>query len=180
MFIFGTMFNLAVFNTLKQTFQNSQVGQKFSENFKLTTFSVLDICNKLTSSCFAIIACSVGVTVLRQCQGDIMHDRYFIIDNFIIYAAAYFFYDLVSMYTVHNASDKDNITVSTGEICKFLTERPLMVFHHILVPTICWILLVYRNDLGDCLIAAFLLLEASTPFVSLRAILVHLNLKVSP
>uniref|UniRef100_A0A0K2T711 Protein FAM57Alike [Xiphosphorus maculatus] n=3 Tax=Lepeophtheirus salmonis TaxID=72036 RepID=A0A0K2T711_LEPSM len=37
----------------------------------------------------------------------------------------------------------------------------------------------YRQSLGDCLIALGFCMEASTPFVSLRAILYHLGLKSS-
>ena len=89
---------------------------------------------------------------------------------------SYFFYDIFSMFVVFSSSSNSN--VSGGDIVRFLRERPLMIFHHILVPSIVICLLLFRNGVGDCLIGTVLLLEASTPFVSFRAILVHLNLKV--
>ena len=71
--------------------------------------------------------------------------------------------------------------MSLGEVVQFLIDRPLIVFHHILVPVIGFPALMYfRNGYGDCLLGTSFMIEASTPFVSLRVILVHLNMKVTP
>ena len=105
-----------------------------------------------------------------------MKDRFYILDNYLTFGVPYFLYDLVSMYAVHSTQDKDAVTVSPAEILQFLRDRPLIVFHHLLVPILA-LLLAFRKG-GDCLIGSFLMIEASTPFVSARVILVHLNMKV--
>ena len=105
-----------------------------------------------------------------------MKDRFYILDNYLTFGVPYFLYDLVSMYAVHSTQDKDAVTVSPAEILQFLGDRPLIVFHHLLVPLLA-LLLAFRKG-GDCLIGSFLMIEASTPFVSARVILVHLNMKV--
>ena len=105
-----------------------------------------------------------------------MKDRFYILDNYLTFGVPYFLYDLVSMYAVHSTQDKDAVTVSPAEILRFLGDRPLIVFHHLLVPVLAF-LLAFRKG-GDCLIGSFLMIEASTPFVSARVILVHLNMKV--
>ena len=74
---------------------------------------------------------------------------------------------------------KETVTVSLGEVVQFLIDRPLIVFHHILVPVIGFPALMYfRDGYGDCLLGTSFMIEASTPFVSARVILVHLNMKV--
>ena len=136
-----------------------------------------DISNKIVSSIFAISSCTIGVLINRQCSGDIMHDRFMVLDNYMLFGASYFLYDSLSMYVVHNTLNKENLSISIPEVKKFIKENSLIVFHHTVVPLIM-LLMSLRNGLGDCLIGTCLLIEASTPFVSIRVILVHLNLKV--
>ena len=108
-----------------------------------------------------------------------MRDRFYILDNYLIFGVSYFFYDVISMYLVYNTLTKETVTVSWSEILQFLSDRPLIVFHHILVPLIGFPALMYfRNGYGDCLLGTSFMIEASTPFVSLRVILVHLKMKV--
>ena len=41
------------------------------------------------------------------------------------------------MYLVYNTLDKDQFTISPTEIKQFLSDRPLIVFHHILCASLC-------------------------------------------
>lgn len=100
------------------------------------------------------------------------------IDSFLNLAVAYFIYDMLSMFLVHNTINRDQVSVSRSTLTQFLRDRPLMVCHHIIVPVLVF-LVSYRNGLGDCLIGAVLLMEASTPFVSARVILVYFGMKDS-
>ncbi len=62
----------------------------------------------------------------------------------------------------------------------YMKNHPLIVFHHCLIGG--WGLFVIthlRGGLGDCVFSYFYMMEFSTPFVSLRAILSILNLKSS-
>ena len=99
------------------------------------------------------------------------------IDSFLNISVAYFLYDMMSMFLVHNTMTRDQVFISRSSLTQFLRDRPLMVCHHIIVPVLIF-LVSYRNGLGDCLIGAVLLMEASTPFVSARVILVYLDMKV--
>ena len=120
----------------------------------------------------------MGLFVIRQCQGNFMRIQIDTIDNFLNLSVSYFLYDMMSMFLVHNTMTTDQVSVSRSALTQFLRDRPLMVCHHIIVPVLVF-LVSYRNGLGDCLIGAVLLMEASTPFVSARVILVYLDMKVT-
>ena len=108
-----------------------------------------------------------------------MNDRFYILDNYLIFGVSYFFYDCVSMYLVYSTISQDRVTLSMREVTQFLSDRPLIVFHHVLVPIVGFPAMMYfRDGYGDCLLGTSFLIEASTPFVSARVILVHLNMKV--
>ena len=179
-FLVGLIFFPSVCYICQMFFRRSKLGQEYCDYYKISSNGIHDICNKITSSTFALCACSIGWLVNKQCTGDIMNDRFFILDNYLIFGVSYFFYDVVSMYLVYNTLDKENVTVSLGEILQFLSDRPLIVVHHIFVPIIGFPALMYfRGGYGDCLLGTSFMIEASTPFVSLRVILVHLNMKVT-
>ena len=139
--------------------------------------TLLNCSNKITSSLFSICSCLFGWFVIRQCQGNFMRIQIDTIDSFLNISVAYFLYDMMSMFLVHNTMTRDQVFISRSSLTQFLRDRPLMVCHHIIVPVLIF-LVSYRNGLGDCLIGAVLLMEASTPFVSARVILVYLDMKV--
>ena len=180
-FLVGFLFFPSIFSLCEMVLHHSKTGREFCEHYKINNNGIHDISNKVTSSTFALFACTIGWFVNQQCTGDIMRDRFYITDNFMVLAISYFLYDIASMYIVHNTSENQKITVSVKEIQKFLIEKPLIIFHHILVPLIMIpAVLTFRNGIirGDCLIGTCLMMEASTPFVSLRVILIHFNKKV--
>jgi len=181
-FLTGILIFSSIFSLCQTVLRSSKIGAQICQHFKINSNGIHDISNKVTSSTFALFSCTVGWIVNQQCTGDIMRDRFYITDNFMILAMAYFLYDLASMYIVHNTLSKPNVTVSVKEIQKFLNEKPLIIFHHILVPMIMIpAVLHFRNGIirGDCLIGTCLMMEASTPFVSLRVILIHFKMKES-
>jgi len=178
-FVAGFIFFSIIFYSFQTFFRSSSLGKVYCDHFNISYNGIFDISNKLTSSVFAVCACLIGWFVNRQCSGDIMRDRHPILDNYMVFTMAYFLYDIFAMFVVFSTDSSRTVSVSKSEVMKFVKERPLMIFHHILVPTIIICLLLFRNGIGDCLIGTVLLLEASTPFVSFRAILVQLNLKES-
>ena len=180
-FLAGIFIFSGIFSLCQILLRCSKIGARICEDYKINNNGIHDISNKVTSSTFALIACTLGWFVNQQCTGDIMRDRFYITDNFMVLAISYFLYDLASMYIVHNTTVNEKIKVSVREIQKFLIEKPLIIFHHILVPLIMIpAVLTFRNGIirGDCLIGTCLMMEASTPFVSLRVILIHFNKKV--
>jgi len=179
-FLAGVIFFPSIFLVCEILLHHSKTGRELCEHYQINNNGIHDISNKVTSSTFAVFACTIGWFVNQQCTGDIMRDRFYVLDNYLIFGVSYFFYDVVSMYLVYNTLTKDHVTVSYLEVTQFLSDRPLIVFHHILVPLIGFPALMYfRNGYGDCLLGTSFMIEASTPFVSLRVILVHLNMKES-
>merc|ERR550532_2093068 len=84
------------------------------------------------------------------------------------------------MFMVFSTEHKEEVTVSTKEALRFLMAKPMIILHHTFVPLVGFpLLMLYRGGSGDCLLSTSFLIEASTPFVSLRVILVHLKMKDS-
>ena len=178
-FVAGLFIFSGIFSLCQIFLRVNKIGSRICQNYNINSNGIHDISNKVTSSSFALFACTVGWFVNQQCTGDIMRDRFYILDNYLIFGVSYFFYDVISMYLVYNTLAKETVTVSSSEVIQFLSDRPLIVFHHILVPLIGFPALMYfRNGYGDCLLGTSFMIEASTPFVSLRVILVHLKMKV--
>jgi len=180
-FILGIIFFPLIFCAVSNFLKNSLPGKKFCKRFDIKTNGILDIGNKLTSSTFAFLACMTGITVARQCNvGNELTDRYYVLDNYLIFGFSYFFYDIVSMYMVFSTEHKEEVTLSRKEVMRFLMAKPMIILHHTFVPLVGFPLLMhYRGGSGDCLLGTSFLIEASTPFVSLRVILVHLKMKDS-
>lgn len=74
-------------------------------------------------------------------------------------------------------------TVSDAKLPSFVEYikiTKLMVFHHMFIGSYGLIVISsWRGGLGDCIFSFFFMMEASTPFVSFRAILGILNMKKS-
>jgi len=179
-FILGIIFFPLIFCAVSNFLKNSVPGKKFCKKFDIKANGILDIGNKLTSSTFAFLACLTGLIVAKQCNGNELTDRYYILDNYLIFGFSYFFYDIVSMYMVYSTEHKEEVTLSTKEAMRFLMAKPMIILHHTFVPLVGFpLLMLYRGGSGDCLLGTSFLIEASTPFVSLRVILVHLKMKDS-
>eukprot|EP00092_Neocalanus_flemingeri_P018555 GFUD01020092.1.p1 GENE.GFUD01020092.1~~GFUD01020092.1.p1 ORF type:complete len:312 (-),score=45.39 GFUD01020092.1:162-1097(-) len=179
-FLLGTIFFPLVCYICQRFFRTTSVGLHLCEEYNIKSNGIHDISNKITSSTFALLACSTGVFVNQQCNSDILNERFYILDNYLIFGVSYFLYDVASMYMVYSTLEKEEVTVSAKEIFKFLSERPLIIFHHIFVPLVGFPAMMYfRGGYGDCLLGTSFLIESSTPFVSLRVILVHLQQKES-
>jgi len=180
-FILGIIFFPLIFCAVTNFLKNSVPGKKFCKRFEIKTNGILDIGNKLTSSTFAFLACLTGITVAKQCNaGNELTERFYVLDNYLIFGFSYFFYDIVSMFMVFSTEHKEEVTVSTKEAMRFLVAKPMIILHHVFVPLVGFpLLMLYRGGSGDCLLGTSFLIEASTPFVSMRVILVHLNMKDS-
>jgi len=137
---------------------------------------------KLISALFACVSCATGIIVLRDC-GCISFSVYNAIPrHYMSFGLSYFFYDIYAMYVVFKENESDQTENSFKIFRRFIKARVLLVAHHLFLPF--FIYPVFMGGLqsfggGDCLVSAGFLLEASTPFVSLRKILAILNLKKS-
>ena len=167
-FILGIIFFPLIFCAVTNFLKNSVPGKKFCKKFDIKTNGILDIGNKLTSSTFAFLACMTGITVAKQCNGNDLTDRYYVLDNYLIFGFSYFFYDIVSMYMVFSTEHKEEVldccvlpfiifnfqvTISAKEAMRFLMAKPMILLHHFFVPLVGFPLLMhYRGGSGDCLL----------------------------
>jgi len=177
----GLVFFPSVFFLVQKFLRATWLGARICDRYALRLHGVYDISNKLTSTTFALLACYCGLGVYRSCGQDVINERFPILDNYLIFGVFYFLYDCVTMYMVFSTEHKEEVTYSQAEIFRFCRERPLILAHHILVPLVGFpALMIAREGQGDCLLGTAFLVEASTPFVSLRVILCHLGLKEHP
>lgn len=174
----GILFFPSVFYSLALFLSSSSLGKSFCQRYHIGITGVYDIANKVTSTTFAILSCSCGLYVLGRCGEDVLNERHYILENYLIFGVSYFFYDLGSMYLVYATEAGNKAEWSVKAVFKFCLDRPVMIVHHLLVPLIGFPVMMHlRGGQGDCLLGCSFLIEASTPFVSLRVILCHLNMK---
>jgi TLC domain len=100
-FVAGMAFFPLVFYTLLCLLGGTGPGRRFCARYRLRAHGIYDICNKLTSSTFAVLACYSGGWVLARCDRSRLDERWHILDNYLIFGLSYFLYDCVSMYMVY-------------------------------------------------------------------------------
>ncbi|KAL1501441.1 hypothetical protein ABEB36_006759 [Hypothenemus hampei] len=157
--------------------------------YKLSYSDVFDISNKCVSSVQALFCCLTGLTSLQySCPRDILRTSHYISEAYAWFGAAYFLYDIWSMYKVWSISMSQEemrgffnwIFLKTMRLMAYLTHNFMIVFHHIFIGGFGFLVITHlRGGLGDCFFGFIYLMEASTPFVSIRAILSKIGLKNS-
>uniref|UniRef100_A0A1L8DK35 TLC domain-containing protein n=3 Tax=Nyssomyia neivai TaxID=330878 RepID=A0A1L8DK35_9DIPT len=202
-------------------------GLQWRKKYHLMVSDVMDITNKLVSAVQASLSCLAGFIVCKSsCNRSFLHASHFASEAYAWFGAAYFFYDLWSMYKVHIHKVLDKLRIvkeQTGNgikngnghqvfekngnygvyediECKqkeihddygneislvtrpsfwhYISRQPLMVGHHIFIGSFGLCVIAYlRGGLGDCIFSFIFLMEASTPFVSLRSILSTMGMK---
>jgi hypothetical protein len=61
---------------------------------------------------------------------------------------------------------------------RYLSKEPLMICHHLICSVYAiFAIPLFRQNFGDCIVSLLYLMEISTPFVNLRAILSMMNYK---
>ncbi|XP_013141926.1 PREDICTED: protein FAM57A [Papilio polytes] len=94
---FMSLFELFTFAALFTT-----SGSRLRHKYRLNCGDVLDINNKLVSAVQAGLSCVTGAVVcLWSCTRDFMRSSHFMSEAYAWFGAAYFFYDIWSMYLVH-------------------------------------------------------------------------------
>jgi len=177
-FIFGGIVCLSLFHYFNKLFSTLKIRQGQPLSF---CDSVALSC-KLVSALFAINACLAGVIILRDCGCISIKLKHNAVKHYMCFGISYFIYDIYAMFVVfkHGSPLKDESLFKL--LVSFIKSRLLLVAHHLFLPF--FIFPIFMGGLksfggGDCLVAAGFLLEASTPFVSLRKILAILDLKKS-
>lgn len=137
---------------------------------------------KMVSAVFAVISCIMGVVILRDCGCISFKVKHNIVKHYMCFGLPYFFYDIYAMYIVFKVASSNPQHGTFKTMLTFIQSRFLLVAHHLILPF--FIFPVFMGGLqsfngGDCLVAAGFLLEASTPFVSMRKIFAILGMKKS-
>lgn len=153
----------------------------FLESNKISKHIGLDIACKSVSAIFATGA-TVGGLLLMTGQ-DMTTQRTPYLEHILLACIGYFLYDTIAMYKVYAGQDPEGDCNSTTcqRVYKFSVNNPLLLAHHLILALVLTPMMFHTLDHepGDLMIACALIFEASTPFVSLRAILSHLNMKKS-
>ncbi|XP_026501410.1 ceramide synthase [Vanessa tameamea] len=202
-----TALGLVYFVTLFELFNVAALftgaGARFRHKYRLSCGEVLDISNKLVSAVQAAFSCATGAIVCAwSCTRDFMRSSHFMSEAYAWFGAAYFFYDIWSMYMVYvhmttnidyfktklRRPSKSEASLSSGDAVvtkrpSFFTycrHEPVILMHHLFIGGFGFLFIIYlRGGLGDCAFGFVYLMELSTPLVSLRGVLSRLGLKRS-
>lgn len=98
----GFVYFITLFELLNVCCLFTNVGSRFRHKYSLSCGDVLDITNKLVSAVQAVLSCVTGVVVCAwSCSRDFMMSSHYMSEAYAWFGAAYFFYDIWSMYMVH-------------------------------------------------------------------------------
>ena len=154
---------------------------------RLSTPYIVTLSMRLVGSLQSLAACISGVYIVSRCRGDIMRDTCWLTNAFAKFCTCYFLIDLYVMYLSYvelnrlegTALKKDDFRESKAvvespwrrDVKAFLRRNKLMAFHHLVLPLVFGPCVVLRDGVGDFFVGALYLVEASNPFVNLRAVL---------
>ena len=166
----------AAFRLLTRVFTDARFKAKFSITFGTGS----GVACKSVSALFGIATSMCGVYIFNNIFNN--EPVGFLVDRIFIFSMSYFLYDVYAMYFVYMSNQGE--TSSKGEVEKanfgsFIRANSLITVHHLVI-ALFFIPLMSRcrnHEPGDMMIAAALVMEASTPFVSLRSILSDLGMK---
>ncbi|KAJ3650411.1 hypothetical protein Zmor_016513 [Zophobas morio] len=186
LFCYGLVFFTVLYHTLNNLLLRTSSGQRFIKTYKLSVGDVYDISNKIVSAIQALFCCLTGLTCCTySCFRNILRTSHYISEAYAWFGAAYFLYDIWSMYKVHSmkilqATVNGDAKKSGVKFLNYLKTHAVIVGHHIFIGAFGFLVITYlRGGLGDCFFGFVYLMEASTPFVSLRGILSKIGLKSS-
>nr|XP_046270156.1 ceramide synthase-like [Scatophagus argus] len=140
------------------------------------------VSTRLVSSIQAIMASSAGCIIASSCR-DIMEDRHWLTDAYILFATPYFAYDIYAMFLCyrhrlqvkgHEEEEEGGVSSTGAAVVGYLRRESLMVLHHVFVVAFCFpASLLWRQGKGDFFQGVLFLAELSTPFVCLGKVLIQ-------
>ncbi|XP_052739135.1 TLC domain-containing protein 3A isoform X2 [Bicyclus anynana] len=199
----GLVYFVSLFELINVAALLTGAGARWRRRHRLSCGDVLDISNKLVSAVQAAFSCVTGAVVCAwSCTRDLMRTSHFMSEAYAWFGAAYFFYDIWSMYMVYvhmttnseyfrsklrRASKPDALSAGDGapaprrpSFLAYCRHEPVILMHHLFIGGFGFLVIVHlRGGLGDCVFGFVYLMELSTPFVSLRGVLSRLRLKRS-
>ncbi|XP_068605801.1 TLC domain containing 3Ba [Brachionichthys hirsutus] len=134
---------------------------------------------RLVSSVQAVMASTAGSIIAWSCR-DVMEDRHWLTDTYILFATPYFAYDIYAMFLCYwlkqqvKGHEEAGIRSVGVAVVGFLRREMLLVLHHVFMVSFCFpASLMWRRGRGDFFQGVLLLAEISTPFVCLGKVLIR-------
>ncbi|CAG9814988.1 unnamed protein product [Phaedon cochleariae] len=194
LFVSGLLFFTCLYLTINTLFLHTTTGRKIVKRYKLESSDIYDISNKQVSAVQALFCCLTGLTsICYSCSRNILKTSHYISEAYGWFGAAYFAYDIWSMYEVYTAKRDliggrfnravggDGWAERATKWAEYLVDNAVIVGHHVFIGGFGFLVITsLRGGLGDCFFGFIYLMEASTPFVSLRGILSKIGLKNTP
>ncbi|CAB3245569.1 unnamed protein product [Arctia plantaginis] len=166
----GFVYFMSLFELLNALTLFTGVGARFRHKYRLSCGDVLDITNKFVSAIQAALSCITGAVVcLWSCTRDFIRTKHCMSEAYAWFGAAYFFYDIWSMYMVHvqmtaNTDSKrkqskngssllssgDGAVVKKNSISFFsyCKHEPVILMHHLFIGGFGFLVIVEDVD-GD-------------------------------
>ncbi|XP_048482183.1 TLC domain-containing protein 3A [Plutella xylostella] len=196
----GFVFFPSLFSLSNNIGLRTPLGDRLRQKYSLSVGDVMDINNKLVSAVQALLCVVTGAVVcLYSCSRDVVRTSHYMSEAYAWFGAAYFFYDIWSMYTVYVQQCFDKSTANQNgpppssprgddrapppppSFLAYCRHDPVILLHHVFIGGFGFAVIVHlRGDLGDCVFGFAYLMELSTPFVSLRGVLSRVRQKSSP
>ncbi|XP_029014208.1 ceramide synthase-like [Betta splendens] len=139
------------------------------------------VSTRLVSSIQAIMASSAGCIIITSCR-DVIEDRHWLTDSYILFATPYFAYDIYAMFLCYwhkqqvkgHEEEKGGARSLGVAVGGYLRQELFMVLHHVfMVAFCCPASLLWRQGKGDYFQGILFLAELSTPSVSLGKVLIQ-------
>ncbi|CAL8301617.1 unnamed protein product [Merluccius merluccius] len=125
----------------------------------------------------AIMASSAGIVIVTSCQ-DVMMDRHWLSEGYVLFATPYFVFDVYAMFLCyrHKLQVKGHGEGEGVGVGGYLRRELLLVLHHIfMVLACCPASLFFRRGRGDYFQGVLFLAELSTPFICLGKVLIQFH-----
>ncbi|XP_038564291.1 TLC domain containing 3Ba [Micropterus salmoides] len=139
---------------------------------------------RLVSSVQAVMASSAGCVIASSCR-DVLEDRHWLTETYILFATPYFAYDIYAMFLCYwhklqvKGHEEEEEAGGGGRsvgaaVAGYLRRELLMVLHHVFMVAFCFpASLLWRQGKGDFFQGVLFLAELSTPFVCLGKVLIQ-------
>uniref|UniRef100_A0A8C2WGU5 TLC domain containing 3B n=1 Tax=Cyclopterus lumpus TaxID=8103 RepID=A0A8C2WGU5_CYCLU len=140
------------------------------------------VSTRFVSSLQAVLASSAGLVISSSCS-DVLQDRHWLTDTYILFAAPYFAFDIYAMFLCYlhklqvkgHEGQEGGVGWKRAAVAGYLRREKLLVLHHVFMVAFCCpaSLVLWRKGSGDFFQGSLFLAELSTPFVCLSKVLIQ-------
>ncbi|PSN38095.1 hypothetical protein C0J52_00857 [Blattella germanica] len=145
--LLGLIFFVSLFDLLNHVALRTSVGHMFRKKYELTLAEVMDISNKTVSAVQALLSCLTGsIVCIWSCTRNFLRSSHFMSEAYAWFGAAYFFYDIWSMYRVHSSSSNNTHGCRYHRLKDYLTKQPVIVLHHLFIGSFGFLVIVMKSS----------------------------------